>query len=298
MNAFEILGLTAGAKACEIKRAYKSLALLHHPDKPSGDQRRFQGISEAFAECMKRAGVPPKCVGVDDNTDVRVIRITIQEMFQGGVRDVQIPVTREVCRACLGTGARDPADFISCLGCSGTGSTSPGVTCLSCGGIGGCNVSISRCRVCDGRRYSSQRTDQVATVNVIIPPGVLDGAELHCSECHVKVSHQDLCVPVALKGHPGCSVSVRRVGETSVVSLTVTVTLGEMMCGFCRRIMMFGETIDLRQTVYDPSIAVPMHVFKTLRSKFGLRVDVHVLVDFPSCSKVAPFQRMLDMMFN
>lgn len=308
MNAFTTLGLKPGARACEIKRAYKSLALLHHPDKPSGDQKRFQGISAAFAECMKRAEEQPQNVTADAFVDacvnasvgVTFIRITIREMVQGGTRPVCIPPAREKCKACLGTGARDPADFITCLGCAGTGHSTLGDICLSCGGVGGCNVSVhrARCPVCDGQRFMLSK--RAARVNVTIPPGVLDGAALDCSKFHLKVSHQDLCTPVALEGQPGCSVSMSRLGESNDLSLTVivTITLGEMMCGFHRRIMLYGQLIELHQKVYNPAIAEPLHVFKTLRSMCGLDVFVHIVVAYPACSEVAPFRQMLDRMFS
>lgn len=45
---YSILGLTKTASQDEIKRAYRSLASKHHPDK-GGDTARFQEIQEAYA---------------------------------------------------------------------------------------------------------------------------------------------------------------------------------------------------------------------------------------------------------
>ncbi|MFQ5896077.1 MAG: DnaJ domain-containing protein [Nitrospinota bacterium] len=47
---YEVLGLPEGASQEEVKRAYRRLALLHHPDRNPGDPEaaeRFKGISEA-----------------------------------------------------------------------------------------------------------------------------------------------------------------------------------------------------------------------------------------------------------
>lgn len=47
MNPYEILGVAQNATADEIKRAYRSLASQHHPDK-GGDTARFQEIQSAY----------------------------------------------------------------------------------------------------------------------------------------------------------------------------------------------------------------------------------------------------------
>jgi hypothetical protein len=55
---YAILGVAPGAADEEIKRAYRRLALRHHPDRNPGDRRaeeRFKQISEAYAVLMDPA---------------------------------------------------------------------------------------------------------------------------------------------------------------------------------------------------------------------------------------------------
>lgn len=44
---YEILGISKSAAADEIKRAYRKLAMEHHPDKHGGDDAKFKEINEA-----------------------------------------------------------------------------------------------------------------------------------------------------------------------------------------------------------------------------------------------------------
>ncbi len=48
MDYYSILGVPKGASDDEIKKAYRKLAMKHHPDR-GGDQAQFQKIQEAYA---------------------------------------------------------------------------------------------------------------------------------------------------------------------------------------------------------------------------------------------------------
>lgn len=57
MNYYEVLGVAKTATADEIKKAYRKLASMHHPDK-GGDTAKFQQVEEAYrtlSDPQKRA---------------------------------------------------------------------------------------------------------------------------------------------------------------------------------------------------------------------------------------------------
>ena len=48
MDLYEILSLKSNASIEDIKKAYKKLAKIHHPDKPTGNTEHFQKINYAY----------------------------------------------------------------------------------------------------------------------------------------------------------------------------------------------------------------------------------------------------------
>jgi curved DNA-binding protein len=49
MDYYSILGVNKNATPEEIKKAYRKLAMAHHPDRTGGDDTRFKQIQEAYA---------------------------------------------------------------------------------------------------------------------------------------------------------------------------------------------------------------------------------------------------------
>ena len=45
---YKILGVEKGASADEIKKAFKKLAMQHHPDRPGGNEAKFKEANEAY----------------------------------------------------------------------------------------------------------------------------------------------------------------------------------------------------------------------------------------------------------
>ncbi len=45
---YKVLGVDKGASEEEIKKAYRKLAHVYHPDKSGGNEQKFKEINEAY----------------------------------------------------------------------------------------------------------------------------------------------------------------------------------------------------------------------------------------------------------
>ncbi len=57
MNSYKILGIEPNASKDEIKKAYRKLAMKHHPDK-GGDPQKFKEITNAYEDLTKEKQTP------------------------------------------------------------------------------------------------------------------------------------------------------------------------------------------------------------------------------------------------
>ena len=227
---YETLGLAPGATSEEVRRAYRRLAVVHHPDK-GGDVEKFRAISEAY----EAIGDPQKsapAAGVDFFSGLfqpgpagkaRALRtpdvlqeeiFTLEELYSGCARALQVSriVVDETC---------PPR---SCSACRGTGAVS------EVRRIGPMEQHLrTRCHACGGEGQIFTKKTLKQSVDVYVPRGAFDGHRIvvrgMAHEAPGATTGDLVCV-VRQREHPvfrrrGADLYVRR-----------SVSLCAALCGF------------------------------------------------------------------
>ncbi len=165
---YKTLGVTQHSTQEQIKKAYRRLALLHHPDR-GGEQERFKDINEAY----NILGDPDKKRAYDESRgnvqDVFSWDATFSDFFKNirRQRAANAPTSDKDIKFNLGVnleqikrGASKKIFFnrtIVCSACKGQGGKNPQM-CNDCMGSGQATLYNSRghkvittCRTCGGR---------------------------------------------------------------------------------------------------------------------------------------------------
>lgn len=203
---YSILGIDRNATKEEIKKAYRKLALLHHPDKNPDDpnsSEKFNSISEAYEvlsdESKRKNYDSPGGFGdfnfeysfwdsrksyrgaderIKGNNISVYISLTLEEIHQGCKKRFNI-YRKGKCQPCSGTGS-DGGSLNTCSTCKGEGfytTVSRTVfgeiqtknSCYTCGGQG--KVPKNPCRNCSGS--GAVRVEE--TLEMKIPRGSVGG---------------------------------------------------------------------------------------------------------------------------
>jgi molecular chaperone DnaJ len=199
---YQILGVSENASQDEIKKAYRKLAVEHHPDK-GGDENKFKKISEAYdtigdqnkrtqydnqkrnpfanmggggfnpfedmfnqMHTQRKRAVPDKIIEVV---------VGAVESYKGGEKNITYTRNHN-CGGCNGSGG----ERINCSTCGGQGVITQQIgTGLftqiirqSCGSCGGRGFSYkTTCGTCHG----STTTSSVETISIKLPNGIDEG---------------------------------------------------------------------------------------------------------------------------
>jgi DnaJ family protein A protein 2 len=189
MSYYTVLGVDKSASTEEIKKAYRALAMKHHPDK-GGDSEQFKKISEAYetlSDPQKREAYdnpappienlfqsffggmrPPQSQTRKLDDIIQKIHISLKDVFTGTKKTFKC-VVENACKECTKT----------CGMCNGSGSITQMIhqgfltiqnsrQCTACGGKG--STGVGGCKSCTN---GMRQTEKV--VEIEIEKGVQDG---------------------------------------------------------------------------------------------------------------------------
>lgn len=194
---YEVLGVDRSVDASELKRAYRRLAMEHHPDRNPGDHKaeeRFKELAEAYqvlSDPEKRGLYDrfghngPQQSGFSGFSGIEDILSTFADFFGGGGfgggrrgprvepgDDVQASISVTLLESAKGGAREITVDRnVQCSACGGSGckaGTQP-QQCGTCGGRGqvmhnqGIFMVQTTCPHCRGRGRSVQAKDRCTT---------------------------------------------------------------------------------------------------------------------------------------
>jgi molecular chaperone DnaJ len=236
---YEVLGLNRDAPEEDIKKAYRKLAMKHHPDRNPDSkeaEEKFKEAKEAYEilsdgekrrayDAYGHAGVNAQMGGMGDGAgfggfaeafgdifsvfrgaDLRYnLEVSLEQAARGTETKIRIP-TMETCETCHGSGAKPGTSPKTCETCHGSGTVrlSQGFfsiqqTCPTCHGSG--KMVTDPCVTCRG----AGRIKKHKTLSVKIPAGVDEGDRIRLSgegEAGVNGGPPgDLYVVIHLKEH-------------------------------------------------------------------------------------------------
>jgi DnaJ-class molecular chaperone len=178
INPYEVLGVAESSNKEEVKKAYRKLALEHHPDR-GGDENRFKEISEAYSilsDDNKRQQWFYEKANAQHQHDGLDLGDIFNQMFGGRQRRQQQqsvkPTTDSDIRFNLGVtlaqikkGASQRIEFqrrVKCEGCRGTGGEGK-ENCSPCRGTGAETfmnhhvIQQTRCKHCHGAGHKFKK---------------------------------------------------------------------------------------------------------------------------------------------
>ena len=321
MNPYHVLGVDRSASTEDIKKAYRRLAMKHHPDRNPSPEAvdTFKDIAAAYEilnDPQKRAQFDRTGSTHEDafagdpfsffkdifgqqfhNRQTRERGANIQAEVEidlntsvtgGNVRvAAQIPTA---CGHCQGTGA-EGARTHTCATCHGQGHLIQSILgisvqrpCTVCHGAG--VVPDKKCSVCKGAGQVLQNKSW----DITIPPGIDDGNQLRLKGEGLlgPGGHGDLFVHIHLKKHPlydrnGAHLSVTIPIRFSQAALGVTLQLPALD----------GSTISIAVPPGTQPNAQIVVRGKGVRDMRGVVGDLYARIEIETPIKLNKAQRTL-----
>ena len=286
---YEVLGVLRTASAEEIKKAYRKLSLVLHPDKCGGKDEEFKKISEAyqvlsdpearrkydnpvqnmFPDSMFSSsfhqpmggstffsnlfGVPGPVKNPVTNSNMNhKVLLTLEDFYTG--KSCKFAISRKVqCKECQGEGGWGK-NLVDCIGCHGQG--------VRISHRGYNSVSRSTCMQCRGNKSKTvfEKICKVCKTIGVVPERVVAEAKF---EAGARPGDK-----VILKGMSDC-VQGRPAGDVIVTAsekshrifkrknsdlkCSIDITLRQSLCGFSAEIThLDGRKVEVKSDAVTP----------------------------------------------
>lgn len=202
---YEVLGVAKTATQEEIKKAYRKLSKIYHPDKTDGNlelEEKFKEVAEAYehlsdTEKKKKYDTYGHAAQQESFNDVRqqyyqafhgfggithrgddvvyTLHVTLEEVHTGATKTIKYSKDTR-CVFCNGNGSKYGKSFRNCSMCLGAGEIYRvmggfriPIECGHCGGNG--KFVTEECDQCHGSGAKAQEIE----MNLHIPAGVFTG---------------------------------------------------------------------------------------------------------------------------
>ena len=305
----------------EIKKSYRNLAKIFHPDKETGDVEKFQKIQEAYDTLSdeKKRHMYNNNVDVDNAHDMfeqsfvfdmhdvfenifrsvpkkkqqaqeplrKVIKLTLDDVLFGCTKHVSIEKASK-CPKC-GPDGNTHSGLIQCLNCQGRGfidSFTFPVICPSCNGESIIRTNLRKCGSCNGESHI--RT--VATIQLPIEGGVKHNSTIFLEDENIVVEFKyAFDYSIKIKGPH--------------VHMTHPITIEDALIGFTHQIpysKIDGTFSVSRDDVVDVTLNEVVKG-KGVCMSSGKRGDLHVRFTITGSSDVCrlrKFKRAFVKMFS
>jgi molecular chaperone DnaJ len=288
---YKILELEKTATLDEIKKTFRKLSKVLHPDKETGDKDKFQELNEAYQTLSD----PVKRQAYDQGTTYKApqppvinhigVRIpwTLQDLKNG--KTIQVSIQRViVCKTCQGVGSLVASSISTCTHCSGTGRfirqerTPFGFitveqSCGQCHGTGEFNTLP--CPDCHGEKMVNADNKET----VIIPPNTIFPYSVTGKGHNTIHGDSDLIIHFDFQDLSG----IRFIGDA--LALVVKVDFFEALLGK-EQLVKFGDTT---LKVSMPKESKEGQGFRLSKAYCGVDVLIHIKVESPTIKQMQEY---------
>jgi molecular chaperone DnaJ len=191
--------------------------------------------------------------------DMIEVTVNLTEIYSGVNKKVAYDIL-DKCDICLGTGAKDPNDIITCLTCNGAGTVSQQIgplpimianqICPSCNGRGQTIKNNKTCSACKGQRITYYNR----SFDLRIPSGVpnrhihkMDGKGSYDPQHN---RYNDILLVFVHNIDPKFKIDY----NINSVSTIMDIRLDELLCGFIKNLSIYDETLPIySQQYFNPN---------------------------------------------